>query len=142
MSGIVTWLSGGLAAAIMLGIAGLHVYWAFGGQAGAAAAIPEVAGKPAFAPTPLMTLGVAGVLIAAAILVLGAAGVFGGDAPGDLFTVGTGFVIGAFLLRAMGDFNRFGFFKKVTGTRFAELDTRLYSPLCLGLAALSAGALV
>ena len=142
MSGLVSWVSAGVAAAIMLAIAGVHVYWAFGGQAGAAAAIPEVGGKPSFAPTPAMTLGVAAALVIAARLVLGAAGAFGDEGPGDLFPIGTGFVIGAFLLRSMGDFNRFGFFKKVTGTRFAELDTRVYTPLCLGLAALSAGALV
>ena len=34
-----------------------------------------------------------------------------------------------------GNFRLVGFFKKVRGTRFATLDTRYYSPLCLFLAA-------
>ncbi len=36
-----------------------------------------------------------------------------------------------FLLRAIGDFCYVGFAKKVRSTRFAQLDTRFYSPLCL-----------
>jgi hypothetical protein len=36
-------------------------------------------------------------------------------------------------VRAIGDFNYVGFFKRRRGTRFAHLDTRLYSPLALGL---------
>lgn len=38
-----------------------------------------------------------------------------------------------FLLRAMGDFNYVGFFKKVRETDFAINDSKYYSPLCLGL---------
>ncbi len=38
-----------------------------------------------------------------------------------------------FILRAIGDFKYVGFFKSVTGTEFASLDTMFYSPLCLGL---------
>jgi hypothetical protein len=37
-------------------------------------------------------------------------------------------------LRAIGDFHLIGFFKRVRGTRFASLDTAVYSPLCLALA--------
>ena len=39
----------------------------------------------------------------------------------------------------MGDFRTVGFFKKVRATRFAQLDSRIYSPLC---AVLSAGCAV
>jgi glyoxylase-like metal-dependent hydrolase (beta-lactamase superfamily II) len=35
--------------------------------------------------------------------------------------------------RAVGDFRYVGFFKKVRGSRFARMDTFLYSPLCLML---------
>ena len=38
------------------------------------------------------------------------------------------------LLRAIGDFHLVGFFKTVRGSRFAWLDSSLYSPLCLALA--------
>jgi len=39
------------------------------------------------------------------------------------------------LLRAIGDFRLVGFFKRIRGSRFARLDTVLYSPLCLALSA-------
>ena len=38
-----------------------------------------------------------------------------------------------FLLRAIGDFNDVGFFKKRRQTYFGKLDSRVYSPLCLGM---------
>ena len=37
------------------------------------------------------------------------------------------------LLRAVGDFRLVGFFKKITGSRFARLDTLVFSPLCVVL---------
>ena len=39
------------------------------------------------------------------------------------------------LVRAIGDFGYVGFFKRKGGNPFARLDTRVYSPLCLLLAA-------
>jgi hypothetical protein len=39
------------------------------------------------------------------------------------------------LARAIGDFKYLGLFKRVRGSRFATLDTFVYSPLCLLLAA-------
>jgi Protein of unknown function (DUF3995) len=36
-----------------------------------------------------------------------------------------------FLLRAIGDFRYVGFFKKERGSKFAKMDTKFYSPLCL-----------
>ena len=36
-----------------------------------------------------------------------------------------------FLLRSVGDFKYFGFFKKVTTTSFSRLDTNVIIPLCL-----------
>jgi hypothetical protein len=34
----------------------------------------------------------------------------------------------------VGDLKLVGFFKRIKGTRFAELDTWLYAPLCVLLA--------
>ena len=42
-------------------------------------------------------------------------------------------VASIFLIRAIGDFNYVGFFKKVTTTEFAINDTKYFSPLCLFL---------
>jgi hypothetical protein len=36
--------------------------------------------------------------------------------------------------RAVGEFKYVGFFKRVRGSKFARLDTLVYSPLCLLLA--------
>lgn len=38
------------------------------------------------------------------------------------------------LARAIGEFKYLGFFKRVHGSRFARLDSLVYSPLCLLLA--------
>jgi hypothetical protein len=38
------------------------------------------------------------------------------------------------LARAVGEFKYVGFFKSVRGSRFATLDTLVYSPLCILLA--------
>ena len=50
-------------------------------------------------------------------------------------TVGTSLIATAFTLRAVGEFKYVGFFKRIRGTQFARMDTRFYSPLCLGVAA-------
>lgn len=36
-----------------------------------------------------------------------------------------------FILRAIGDLKYVGFFKRIKTTKFARLDTKYYSPLCL-----------
>ena len=58
--------------------------------------------------------------------------------PAWLGTVGPAAVGIVLLARAVGDFRYVGFFKRIHGTGFAIMDTRLYSPLCLllGLATL------
>ena len=35
-----------------------------------------------------------------------------------------------FILRAIGDFNYIGFFKKITQTKYANIDTMVYTPIC------------
>ncbi|HPG26670.1 MAG TPA: DUF3995 domain-containing protein, partial [Myxococcota bacterium] len=42
-----------------------------------------------------------------------------------------------FALRAIGEFRYVGFFKRVRDTRFARLDTLVFSPLCATIAILS-----
>ena len=121
-------------AAVLLGIAVIHVYWAIGGRLGAGAAVPEVSGKPALSPSPNATLLVALALTVAALVVLGRIQVWRSSlVPPWVFTLGTWVLAAVFLLRAVGDFRLVGFFKRVRGTRFATRDTFLYSPLCLAL---------
>ena len=133
MTGLVAVLAAGCLA--LLGA--IHVYWALGGRALKAAALPEVDGRPAFTPRPVMTLGVALALLLAALLVAVTGGVLATPLPHRLARGLTALLALAFLARAVGDFRLVGFFKRVRGTRFARLDSVLYAPLCLllGLAA-------
>lgn len=113
----------------------IHIYWAFGGQAGWLAALPEVNGRPAFTPSTRATLVIATFLFFCAILVGFTSGFITLPLPFFIFKwLSFGLSFGL-LLRAIGDFNLVGFFKRVRGTRFANLDSTFYSPLCLLLAA-------
>lgn len=134
MAHVVALLLSGILA--LLGL--IHIYWAFGGQSGSAAAVPELAGRPAFKPSRSSTLAVAIALFVAAALVMATAGLIADPFPPPIARILT-FGLGAvFVVRSIGDFRLVGFFKRVRGSRFAQLDTFVYAPLCLilGLAAL------
>jgi hypothetical protein len=122
-----------IVALIFAVLSAIHVYWARGGRWGAANAVPEIDGKPLFRPGTVVTLVVAGLLAVAGALVLQRAGLAYAFGPKMVRRAGVWVVALAFVVRAVGDFNYIGFFKRRRGTRFAHLDTRLYSPLALGL---------
>jgi hypothetical protein len=125
---------------VLLGaLSALHAYWALGGRWGHAYTIPTVGGRRSFDPSPLATWVVCALLAIGVILVMGKAGWIGTDAPRMILDVGVWGLSLVFLLRAVGNLRTFGFFKNVTGTRFAQWDTWVYSPLCLLLALLAAG---
>lgn len=121
-------------AAILGGLSALHVYWALGGRRGWAQALPQVDDRPIFTPSRLATVLVAVGLALAALVPLVRAGILAAPAPAWLSRAAAVALALVFLLRAVGDFNLVGFFKRVRGTTFARWDTRLYSPLCLLLA--------
>jgi hypothetical protein len=121
-------------------LSALHVYWALGGRAVSSAVVPEVGGKKTFDPGPGATLVVAALLALAALdIALRSRWVELSFAPEALVRFGAWTLAVVFGLRAVGDFRTVGFFKRVRATRFAQLDSRIYSPLC---AALSAGCAV
>ena len=133
-------------AAVLVLIAVLHVHWAVGGRWGRAAAVParrvvpasaRPDERPAFTPTSLATAAVAALVFLAALAPLGAVGLVPLPVPSAFTHVGVWLRAAALLLRTVGDFRYVGVFKRVRGTRFAKLDTRLYTPLCLLLAALA-----
>lgn len=126
--------AGLLLAAVFAALCLLHVYWAAGGRFGGGVGVPTVGGRRAFEPTPAATVLVAVALFAAMLVVLGRIDVWGGFVPRPLFRWGTWGISLIFFLRSVGDFKLFGFFKEVRGTRFAQYDTWLYSPLCLVIA--------
>jgi uncharacterized membrane protein YidH (DUF202 family) len=97
-------------------------------------AVPSVDGKPLFSPSTSATVAVAIVLLLFALLVAATGGLFEVGVSRRLLT-GLSFALALGLLgRAIGEFKYVGFFKRVRGSRFARLDTWLYSPLCLLLA--------
>jgi hypothetical protein len=116
------------------GLAAIHVYWAAGGRRGADDAIPETEGGSAlFRPGPALTMIVAGLLALAGAVVLSRVGIATKLVPRVLGRYGAWGVAIALVTRAIGDFNYIGLFKRRRATRFARLDTRLYSPLALAL---------
>ena len=119
--------------AILLGLAGLHVFWAAGGRALQSGTIPERDGRPLFQAGPRSTLVVAAGLAAASVAVLSAGTTNHLRKP-------TLVVAALFALRAMGDFRTVGFFKRRNQSRFAWRDSRIFSPLCGLVSALSLGA--
>jgi hypothetical protein len=121
-----------LLAAIFALLSAVHIYWAFGGRFGGAAAVPTNAGGARLLnPSPLATILVAAALFVAMLAVLGRIRIWGAFLPSQLFSIGTWIIALLFLLRAIGDMHYVGFTKTVTDTTFARWDTILFSPLCL-----------
>jgi hypothetical protein len=125
--------------AIFIALGLLHVHWVFGGSSGRIASVPSVNGKPLFTPSPVGTLLVAVCLFLAAVVMAGVAGWLGAAVPRTVFRLLTLGISVVFLLRAVGDWRNVGFFQRRSESAFAYWDVRLYSPLCLLIAA---GALV
>jgi len=114
--------------------AAMHLYWALGGRAGKSAAIPERNGRPIIQPGALTTLLVAVALLIAATIVAIQAGLIWRGAFQPTVRILSVALASVFLARAIGDFRYVGFFKSIVGSRFARLDTYIYSPLCVLLA--------
>ena len=109
----------------------LHLYWAAGGRQGMVAVLPDLDGRTLFVPGAVAALIVAALLAAAAVLVAERAGFGPGWVPLALVRPGIWGVALVMLLRAVGDFRYLGFFKQVRGSRFALLDSRIFSPVAL-----------
>lgn len=120
---------------ILFALSAIHVYWAVGGKGGMKAVLPEIKrdNKPLFIPTPLITFVVAALLFIAALVVLEASHILPAFLPSWITSLGIWTLAVVFLLRSIGDFRYVGFFKRVRGTHFATMDSRLYSPLTLFL---------
>ena len=110
-----------------------HFYWAFGGKWGIDKVLPlkPSSGQASIDPGLIVTLIVALGLLGFGVFYLLTG--LDGSLP-DWMTILCWGVPSIFLLRAVGDFRYVGFFKKITGTVFSKMDTRLFSPLCLLIA--------
>lgn len=112
-----------------------HFYLAFVPSAsGHSGAVPSAEGKPLFVPTRRATAAVGVVVLLFAALVLATAGTISLGVPQSALSWLSYALALGLVGRAMGEFRYVGFFKRVRDTKFAWLDTYVYSPLCLLLA--------
>jgi len=123
-----------LLSSVFLVLALWHFYMAWTPATGVSGAVPSVDGRPLFVPSTRSTTAVGVVLSVFAVLVSGAGGIVTLGLPADLLRWFSFALALGLLARAVGDFRYVGFFKRVRGSKFAKLDSLLYSPLCLALA--------
>lgn len=132
-------IAGAAAIVILLFAAALHVYWAAGGKAGKAAAVPTVEGRALIKPSALgTTMVAAGLCVIAALVAFRIGWLKLPSVANDnmVVQIAAWLIAAVFALRAIGDFRYVGFFKRIRDSKFARLDTLAYSPLCAALAVL------
>jgi hypothetical protein len=111
-----------------------HFYWLLGGVWGLKKAIPtKGANANTLAIPKIATLFVGLVLVSFGLMYLLKTGLISIDIPDWLTTYGYWFIPAIFILRAIGEFNYVGIFKKIKNTEFAKADSKVFSPLCLGI---------
>jgi Protein of unknown function (DUF3995) len=119
---------------VFVALAVWHFRMALTPSSGESGAVPSVSSKPLFVPSARATAAVGVVLVLFASLVAATAGLFEvGISTRVLSWLCYALAMGL-MARAVGEFRYVGFFKRVRGSRFARLDTLVYSPLCLSLA--------
>lgn len=124
---------------IFLCISSIHFYWAAGGKWGSDAVLPTKADNniKVLNPGIVSTLIVAFGLLGFSFFILIVTKLVTFSLPQWLTTYGLWIIAGIFILRAIGDFNYVGFFKKIKHTKFGESDTKYFSPLCLVIGVLT-----
>jgi Protein of unknown function (DUF3995) len=119
---------------IFLFLSCIHFYWAFGGHWGVDSVLPAKSNnEKIMQPGLFATIMVALVLLTFALFILIKAGLLQTTLPTWLQQYGLYILASLFIIRAIGDFKYVGFTKKLKGTKFALMDTKWYSPLCLGI---------
>lgn len=120
---------------ILFFIAAIHFYWAFGGKWGIQGVIPtKTTEEKVMNPPVIATILVGLFLVIFALLYAEKLQVISIKyLPNKIRTYGVYIIASIFIIRAIGDFNYVGFFKKIKNTQFAKNDTKYFSPLCLFL---------
>jgi len=118
-------------ASILGVVALLHFYWSFGGLYGFDSASPKVEGQKEFKVAKILIFIVACLIACLAILAIL---LTSNNSPLKELLPYFGYAVSAvFIVRAIGDFQYLGFFKKVYNSSFSKKDTLYFSPLCLML---------
>ncbi len=115
-------------------LGGLHFYWLFGGIWGLKKVIPTKSNALNSLSIPkFATLVVALVLVSFGLIYLLKSELVTFQVPNWVTNYGYWCIPSIFIVRAMGDFNYVGFFKKIKDTEFAKADSKIFSPLCLSI---------
>ncbi len=118
--------------AIFFFLGSIHFFWAFGGNWGLEYALPTTTNnQKALRPSNLMTLFVGLVLFSFGWVFLSQTSIINLEKYNSTLNYIRWGISILFILRAIGDFNYVGFFKKVKPTKFSKADSQLFSPLCL-----------
>lgn len=118
-------------------LSSFHFYWLFGGIWGLNKVIPSKEGQLESLTIPKFgTFIVALVLLSFGFIYLLKSQLISIYVPNWITEYGYWIVPSIFMLRAIGDFNYVGFFKKIKHSEFAKADTQLFIPLCLGIGVL------
>ncbi|MBU1340984.1 MAG: DUF3995 domain-containing protein [Proteobacteria bacterium] len=119
---------------IFVVISAIHFYWVIvNREFDLQPVIPHINGKPVFIPTRLGGSFIATLLLGASVLIYLNADNILSFIPDTLYKIALGVLSAIMFLRAVGEFRLVGFFKKIKDSKFAEMDTKYYSPLCLYL---------
>jgi len=111
-----------------------HFYWLFGGDYGIESVIPSIDAETSLPNIPQFATLIVGLgLVLFGLLYLLRSGLMDMQIPNWVSYYGYCFIPFIFILRAIGEFKYVGFFKKIKGTKFATADSKLFSPLCLGI---------
>ena len=113
---------------ILIVLSFIHFYWALGGKYALDKALPtDSQGNRLLNPSAFITFMVGLILLSFAYV---AYQLYIGEVSVWIIKIGLGLAI-LFFLRAVGDFNMVGLFKKIKNTEFSKYDTWVYIPLCL-----------
>lgn len=118
-----------LGVVIGLSTAGLHFYWALGGQWGLGAAVPTQEGQPTFRPGAGLCALMGLVLLFWSTLI--AAPFTGVEMPVQRWLLWASALV--FTLRLVGEGRKVGFFKQDRSSLFARRDDALYLPLVFAM---------
>lgn len=111
-----------------------HFYWFLGGIWGLQKVIPTKDSNESTLSVPkFATLIVALILVFFGLIYLIKSGIIIVRISDSITNFMYWFIPFTFILRAIGEFNYVGFFKKIKNTEFAKTDTKIFSPLCLGI---------
>lgn len=117
---------------ILFSLGAIHFHWAMGGKFGFEQALPtNENGEKVLNPGKIDSAIVGIILTAFGFFYLIRSGIINYSLPERLLQVAGWIIPFIFILRAIGDFRYVGFFKRITKTNFAKLDTRYFSPLCV-----------